>query len=84
MSEPVLRVDGLKVAFPTPGGRREVVRGISFGIEEGTAYGIVGESGCGKSMTAYAIMGLVPRPGSIDGGRIVYRGTDLVAGGSAA
>ncbi len=84
MSGTFLRVDGLRVGFPTPRGRREVVRNISFGIEEGTAYGIVGESGCGKSMTAHAIMGLVPRPGSIDGGRIVYRGTDLVAGGRAA
>ena len=84
MTAPLLKVDDLQVGFPTPQGRRHVLRGISFEVEEGTAYGIVGESGCGKSMTAHAILGLVPQPGSIDGGRIVYRGSDLVAGDETA
>ncbi len=80
MSTPLLAVTGLRVDFPGPGGRRLVLRGIDFEVEEGMAYGIVGESGCGKSMTAHAILGLVPPPGSIVGGAIAYRGQDLVSG----
>ncbi len=80
MSTPLLSVTGLRVGFPGPVSRRPVLRGIDFEVEEGTAYGIVGESGCGKSMAAHAILGLVPPPGSIDGGSIAYRGQDLVSG----
>lgn len=79
MSTPLLAVAGLRVGFPAADGRRLVLRGIDFEVAEGTAYGIVGESGCGKSMTAHAILGLVPPPGSIVGGTIAYRGQDLVS-----
>ncbi|HZK84299.1 MAG TPA: ABC transporter ATP-binding protein [Desulfosporosinus sp.] len=52
---------------------------VSFSIEEGQALGIVGESGCGKSMTSLSVMGLLPRTAVIQGGRILYKGEDLVS-----
>jgi peptide/nickel transport system ATP-binding protein len=58
---PLLDVDGLVVEIATPAGTLRAVRGVSFGIERGETLCIVGESGCGKSMTALALMDLVPR-----------------------
>ena len=78
MARPILSVRDLSVSFPTPYGKLAAVRGVSFDVEEGQVFGIVGESGCGKSVTGRAIMGLVPAPGRIDGGRVVYHGEDLV------
>ncbi len=63
----VLAVENLSVAFPTPAGMRQVVAGIGFGVGAGRTLGVVGESGCGKSMTALAVMGLVPPPGRVAG-----------------
>jgi oligopeptide/dipeptide ABC transporter ATP-binding protein len=73
----VLEVSGLRVAFPRPGGRREVVAGVSYSIAPGRTLGVVGESGCGKSVTALAMMGLVPRPGEVTGS-IRFDGRELV------
>ena len=78
MAEVILSVRDLKVDFPTPYGELAAVRGVSFDVREGQTFGIVGESGCGKSVTGRAIMGLVPSPGRISGGQIVYHGEDLV------
>ena len=58
----VLEVDNLHVTFDLPGGPRTVVAGVGYGIPAGRTLGVVGESGCGKSMTALALMGLVPQP----------------------
>ena len=66
MSE-VLAVEDLSVGFPVPGGVRQVVAGIGFSVPAGRTLGVVGESGCGKSMTALAVMGLVPSPGVVRG-----------------
>jgi oligopeptide/dipeptide ABC transporter ATP-binding protein len=64
---PALRVEGLRVTFPSERGRVPVVDGVSLAIERGEVLALVGESGCGKSMTAFAAMRLVPKPGRIEG-----------------
>jgi len=74
----VLAVRDLHVAFPAPGGKLAVVDGISYDLALGRTLGIVGESGCGKTMTALAVMGLVPRPGVVSGS-IALAGAELLA-----
>ena len=76
-TEPLLAVEDLTIEFPTERGVLRAVRGISYEIGAGRTLGVVGESGCGKSMTALAVMGLVPPQGAM-GGRIRFMGTDLV------
>jgi len=73
----VLAVDRLTVGFPASGGVRQVVAGISYEVKPGRTLGVVGESGCGKSMTALAVMGLVPPPGRT-GGSIRIEGSEMV------
>jgi peptide/nickel transport system ATP-binding protein len=75
---PLLAVDGLRTHFATAGGVVRAVDGISFTIERGEVLGLVGESGCGKSVTSLSIMRLVPPPGSIVGGRIQLESDDLL------
>ena len=75
---PLLSVENLATAFDTEGGEVTVVDGVSFEIEAGETLGLVGESGCGKSVTALSIMGLLPKPaGRIAGGRVSFGGEDL-------
>jgi oligopeptide/dipeptide ABC transporter ATP-binding protein len=74
---PLLEVTDLRVAFPRPGGMRQVVAGISYQIVAGRTLGVVGESGCGKSITALALMGLVPSPGVVSGS-MRFAGRELV------
>ncbi len=76
---PLLQLSDLAVSFPTEdaGGDLKVVDGISLRLEKGKTLGLVGESGCGKSITALALLGLVPEPGRVTGGRIMFGGTDL-------
>ena len=78
MSEPLLTVEGLEVEFLTRRGRVQAVRGVSFGLGPGQALGLVGESGCGKSVTSQAIMGLVQLPGRIVGGDVRWKGRSLI------
>jgi len=78
MTEPLLMVDDLQVVFPTPHGNVRAVSRVSFEINPGQIYGIVGESGCGKTATGRALLQLVPPPGIIPGGRIFFRGEDLL------
>lgn len=78
MTQPILEVDDLWVVFPMPRGEVRAVCGVSFQIEKGQIFGIVGESGCGKSCTGLAILRLVPPPGKIPGGRILFHGEDLL------
>ncbi len=73
----VLVVEDLSVGFPVPGGVRQVVAGIGFRVPAGRTLGVVGESGCGKSMTALAVMGLVPPPGRI-AGSVRVEGREMV------
>jgi ABC-type dipeptide/oligopeptide/nickel transport system ATPase component len=61
----MIQVEDLTIDFPTERGARRVVDGVSFSLTRGKTLGIVGESGSGKSLTALALLGLVPRPGRI-------------------
>ena len=80
MSAPALEVRQLSVSFETESGHIKVVDGINFEIEAGQAMGLVGESGCGKSMTAMAIMGLLSVDGiSVRSSGIAINGTDISA-----
>ncbi len=74
----LLRVEDLKVHFFTYGGVVEALDGVSFELFRGEVLGLVGESGCGKSVTALSIMGLVPKPGRIISGKIIFDGEDLL------
>ncbi len=77
--KPILTVEHLTVAFDTDGGRVRAVEDVSFSMFSGKTLGIVGESGCGKSVTALSLMRLLPRPsGMIESGSIHFGGTDLV------
>lgn len=76
---PLLSVQDLAVSFGSQNGRFRVIDGLSFDISRGETVAVLGESGSGKSVTAQAITGLLPKPtGRIDSGRILYRGVDLV------
>ena len=76
---PLLELDGLRTYFDTLSGTVRSVNGVSYQLRAGETLGVVGESGCGKSVTALSIMRLVPTPpGRFAGGAIRYRGTDLL------
>ena len=76
---PLLDVRDLQVRIPLSRGTVRAVDGASFRVERGEALGLVGESGCGKSMTLRAILGLLPRPAVITGGQVLFEGEDLAA-----
>ena len=76
-SKPLLAVDDLRVEFWTDRGTIYAVNGISFEIAAGETLGIVGESGCGKSVTSLALLGILPRAGRVAGGTAQYAGRDL-------
>jgi len=78
MNNPILQIQGLRTSFFTDDEEIPAVDHIDFHINEGEILGIVGESGCGKSVTSLSIMGLIPKPpGKIVGGKILYNGEDL-------
>jgi oligopeptide/dipeptide ABC transporter ATP-binding protein len=79
VSEPLLSVKGLAVSVATPQGRVRVLDDVSFDVPSESVVALVGESGSGKSMTALAILRLLPAPSvQLEGGQIVWRGTDLL------
>jgi peptide/nickel transport system ATP-binding protein len=77
LSVPLLSVHGLKTWFHTFGGVVKAVDGVSFDLAPGEIMGLVGESGGGKSMIGYSIMGLIDPPGRIEAGEILFEGKDL-------
>ena len=79
MNEPLLTVEDLRVEFQTRRGKALVLNGVDFEIRAGETLCVVGESGCGKSMTALALLRLIPSPpGRISSGRVLFQGEDLV------
>ena len=77
--EPLLEVRDLKVTYDTYAGRVQSVRGVSFEVPVGGTLAIVGESGCGKSVTAKAIMGLIKKPGKVDpDSQTLFEGKDVM------
>jgi oligopeptide/dipeptide ABC transporter ATP-binding protein len=74
---PLLAIDNLSVRYDSQRGDVRAVDGLSLSLEEGETYALVGESGCGKTATAYSILRLV-EPGRITGGRIVFKNRDLL------
>lgn len=79
MSTPHVRVDGLKTSFFTKLGEVKAVNNVSYQIDKGKTLGIVGESGCGKSVTSYSIMRLIEEPGRVVGGSANVDGQDILA-----
>jgi oligopeptide transport system ATP-binding protein len=78
VGEPLLRVEDLRVQFRTGRGVVHAVNGISFEIGRGDTLGIVGESGCGKSVSSLALLGILARNGRVAGGRALFEGRDLL------
>ena len=77
---PLLEVQGLNIAFNTERGQIRPVRDVSFAIHPGQTVALVGESGCGKSVTSLSILRLIPEPpGKVLGGQILFEGRDLLA-----
>jgi oligopeptide/dipeptide ABC transporter ATP-binding protein len=79
MPDLLLDVQGLETQFKTPDGIVHAVNGVSFGLEEGETLGVVGESGCGKSVTMLSVLGLIPSPpGKVTEGKAFFFGQDLL------
>ncbi|MFN8790738.1 MAG: ABC transporter ATP-binding protein [Bdellovibrionales bacterium] len=76
---PTLQVQGLETTFFLKSGPFRAIRGLSYTINPGETLGIVGESGCGKSVTSLAVMRLIEKPGQITGGKVLFEGQDLLA-----
>jgi oligopeptide/dipeptide ABC transporter ATP-binding protein len=76
-AEHLLEIKGLKTHFDTRAGVVKAVDGVSLTVDRGEVLGIVGESGCGKSVTSLSIMGLIPHPGEVVAGEILFNGQDI-------
>jgi peptide/nickel transport system ATP-binding protein len=77
MKPPVLELDNARISYFTRAGEMNVVPGVSFRLEQGEALGLVGESGCGKSTVAFAIMNYLSGVGRLTAGRILFEGRDM-------
>ena len=77
MTTPLLKVENLRIALAGDGVTYDAVENVSFEIGRGEAFGLVGESGCGKSITALSVMGLLRRPLSLGGGKIILDGKEI-------
>ena len=79
MAQVLLSVENLHVQFRTYAGIVYALNGVAFDIRRGEIFGLVGETGCGKSVTGLSLLRLVPPPGQITSGRIVFDGEDLLS-----
>src|SRR5690242_8182780 len=77
MTAPLLSVEGITVDLPTPRGALRAVDGVDLSLAPGSTLGVVGESGCGKTMLSRAILQLLPKRARL-GGRVLFDGRDLV------
>ena len=78
MEQTLLKVENLEVKFKTLEGMQTAVQGVSFDVAQGEVFCLVGESGCGKSLTSLSIMGLLGEPGHVASGEVKFEGKDLV------
>src|SRR5512133_240780 len=79
MPDLLLDIKGLETQFKTPGGIVHAVNGVSFGLKEGETLGVVGESGCGKSVTMLSVLGLIASPpGQVTAGKAIFAQQDLI------
>ena len=76
--DPLLKIENLNVSFRLSDSKVLAVRDVSFQLEQGKTLGLVGESGCGKSVTAFSLLRLIYPPGVIESGTIRYQGKDLL------
>ncbi len=74
----LLKVDNLETTFYLKSGAFRAVNGISYEIKKGETLGIVGESGCGKSVTSFSLMGLIEHPGKVTSGQVLFKGVDVL------
>jgi len=79
VTEPALQIEDLHVSFFTLSGEVRAINGVSLEVYPGEFFGLVGETGCGKTVTGLAVLGLVPKPGRITRGRILLQGRDLLS-----
>ena len=70
----LLEIKDLRVSFPLDEGTVRAVEGVNLTMRRGEVLGVVGESGCGKSITAHSVLRIIPPPGRIDGGQILFHG----------
>ncbi len=78
MIEPILSVEKLETTFFTKAGALKAVDGVSYKVHRGETVGIVGESGCGKSVTSFSVLRLLSYPGQVTGGRVMFKGKNLL------
>ena len=76
--KPLLTVNGLEISFDLAGDQFRAVSDLSFELAAGKTLGLVGESGSGKSLTALSLLNLIPKPGKITNGEILFNGEDIL------
>ncbi len=78
MNAPLLSIQGLHLVFDTARGRLEALNGVSFDVRSGEIFGVVGETGCGKTVTGLSVLRLLPQTATITQGRILFKGRNLL------